>query len=308
MTDGPSIAYLISAHTDAPQLGRLIRALQRDAQFFIHIDAKSDISAFDCVRAANVHFIPDRVNVRWGTLLEVEYQMNLIRAAVRFAQHFDRIFFLSGMDYPIWSAERISAWLREQQGRELLQGICIDTPEIGERQKEMYTVARPFLPSQKLSILARMLLRAVGYRKKRHFRVDGQTWRLYKGSAWWCISQELAEYVLQVYETKPAVKRYFRSSFGPAETLIQTIAFNAPQWASRCILSEGPYVSLAALTPLHFIDYNPVIKVMDETDYPRLQQCGKIFCRRVVSCTSDRLVEMLDKAKRGESTEPCTNL
>ena len=154
MTDGPSIAYLISAHTDAPQLGRLIRALQRDAQFFIHIDAKSDISAFDCVRAANVHFIPDRVNVRWGTLLEVEYQMNLIRAAVRFAQHFDRIFFLSGMDYPIWSAERISAWLREQQGRELLQGICIDTPEIGERQKEMYTVARPFLPSQKLSILA----------------------------------------------------------------------------------------------------------------------------------------------------------
>ena len=41
-----NIAYLISAHTDAPQLKRLIEALHSDAEFFIHIDSKSDLSAF----------------------------------------------------------------------------------------------------------------------------------------------------------------------------------------------------------------------------------------------------------------------
>ena len=41
-----NIAFLISAHTDAPQLKRLIEALPADADFFVHIDAKSDITPF----------------------------------------------------------------------------------------------------------------------------------------------------------------------------------------------------------------------------------------------------------------------
>ncbi|MBR2088609.1 MAG: hypothetical protein IJ906_16095, partial [Oscillospiraceae bacterium] len=51
---------------------------------------------------------------------------------------------------------------------------------------------------------------------------------------------------------------------------IQTIAFNSPQWASRCLLFQGEYPGLAALTPLHYIVYDPIIKVMDETDYDTL--------------------------------------
>ena len=80
------IAYLISAHTDAPQLARLIKALHTDAEFFVHIDKKSDIRPFKAhMNAKNVHFIGEkdknspytgkRIDVRWGTLIEVEYQM-----------------------------------------------------------------------------------------------------------------------------------------------------------------------------------------------------------------------------------------
>ena len=287
-------AYLISAHTDAPQLRRLVEALQPEAEYFVHIDMKSSIAPFlRELNQPNVHFIPERVNVQWGTMLEVEYQMNLIRAAVNHPRRFDRIFFLSGMDYPLWSRSHIHAFLRENVGREFLQGISLDTPDIGERQRQMYTVSRPYFKNRKLAILARKALKLTGYRKKRHFQVEGRQWKLYKGSAWWCISQELAAYVLEQYETKPQIRRYFRDSFCPAETLIQTIAFNSPQWAGHCILSEGSYQSLAALTPLHFIEYDPVIKIMDETDFDRLLASGKMFCRKVVSGRSDKLVDML---------------
>ncbi|MCR4920298.1 MAG: beta-1,6-N-acetylglucosaminyltransferase [Bacteroidaceae bacterium] len=289
------IAYLISAHTDPHQLLRLIEALHPDAEYFVHVDAKSDINPFiSLIQRQNVHFIESRVNVRWGTMREVEYQMNLLRAAVSHPSHFDHIFFLSGLDYPLWSPQRITEWLLTQGEREILQGICMDTPLLNDNQRELYTVARPFCHSPKLAILMRKLLRLTGYRKKLHFDVDGREWKLYKGGAWWCISQTLAEYVLDTYDTRPAVKRYFSDSFGPAETLIQTIVFNAPQWASRCMLETGAYPGLAAVTPLHFIDYNPVIKVMDETDYPRLMASGKIFCRKVVSGRSDTLVNMLN--------------
>ncbi|MGM9620756.1 MAG: conjugal transfer protein, partial [Bacteroidaceae bacterium] len=78
-----NIAYLISAHTDPQQLRRLVLSLHDDAEIFIHIDSKSDLTHFtSCLQLPRVHYIPERVDVRWGTMCEVQYQMNLVRAAV----------------------------------------------------------------------------------------------------------------------------------------------------------------------------------------------------------------------------------
>ncbi len=296
-----NIAYLISAHTDAPQLARLILALHADAEFFIHIDKKSDIRPFkEAITAKNVHFIENRIDVRWGTLIEVEYQMALIRAAVQHPRHFDRIFFLSGMDYPLWSNGHITRWMEEQGDRETLQGICMDTDYIQGQQRELYTLSRPLFRlfsnqwNQRLSILCRKALGAVGYRKRLSFGIGIDTWHLYKGSAWWCISEELARYVLETYQQCPEVKQYFRDSFGQAETVIQTIAFNSPKWAPKCMLTEGPYPGLDALTPLHFIIYEPVIKVMEASDFPTLMASGKMFARKFRSGISDEVVALID--------------
>ena len=97
-----------------------------------------------------------------------------------------------------------------------------------------------------------------------------------------------------MYQEKPEIRGYFVDSFGQAETLIQTIAFNSEVWASKCMLYKGAYPGLAALTPLHFIIYEPVIKVMDETDYEPLMACGKMFTRKLVSGKSDQLVQLLN--------------
>lgn len=299
-----NIAYLISAHTDAPQLARLIKALHANAEFFIHIDRKSDIAPFkEAISAPNVHFIEKRVDVRWGTLIEVEYQMALIRAAVEYPIYFDRIFFLSGMDYPLWSNEQISKWLEEQGDKEILQGICMNTAFIQGQQRKLYTLRRPMFRlfnnkwNLRLSILSRKLLGALGFRKKLYFEVNGNTWNLYKGSAWWCISEELAAYVLKMYWDCPEIRRYFQDSFGQAETLIQTIAFNSPEWAPRCILSEGEYPGLDALTPLHYIVYEPVIQVMEEKDLPALMQSGRMFARKFQSGKSEGVIRKLKEIR-----------
>ena len=282
----------------------MIDALHTDAEYFVHVDRKSDIHQFiSAISSPNVHFIEDRIDVRWGTILEVEYQMNLIKAAIDHPKHFEHIFFLSGMDYPLWTNEHISTWLKEQGDREILQGICMDTPEINDKQRELYCTARPFFDkkclgnkwNQKLSILCRIILKMCG-RKKPLTLKNG--WKLYKGSAWWCISEELASYVYSTYKTQPSVREYFMDSFGQAETLIQTIAFNNPEWAPRCILTKGAYPGLAALTPLHFIIYEPVIKIMEATDYPMLMESGRMFTRKLVSGKSDELVDILKDGRK----------
>ena len=299
-----NIAYLISAHTDAPQLARLIGALHPDADFFVHIDKKSDIKPFrEAINARNVHFIGSRIDVRWGTLLEVEYQLKLLKAAVVWPRPFDRIFFLSGMDYPLWSNERITEWLEEQGDREILQGICMDTEYIQGQQRALYTHSRPLFRmfnnkwNQRASILCRKMLEGIGYRKRLSFKVNGERWQLYKGSAWWCISEELAKYILITYMGGEGLKGYFRDSFGQAETVIQSIAFNSPKWAPKCILTEGAYPGLDALTPLHYIEYEPVIKVMQAEDFPALKASGKMFARKFQSGVSDEVVALIDKER-----------
>lgn len=309
-----NIAYLISAHTDAPQLHRLISALHPDAELFIHIDKKADIAPFKAlIKAPNAHFIDNRIDVRWGTMIEVEYQIALIEAAVSFPRHFDRIFFLSGMDYPLWSNDKITQWLKSMGDKEILQGINMNTPYINAQQRELYRRSRPLFRifnnvwNQRLSILCRKMLSALGYRKRLSFTVAGKTWNLYKGAAWWCISEELATFLLQTYRQHKEIYKYFRNSFGQAETLIQTIAFNSPLWAQRCMLVEGVYPGLDALTPLHYIVYDPVIKVMTEEDLPAMMESGKMFARKFRSGeslqdrsneTSDKVVEKINQLRK----------
>ena len=297
-----NIAYLISAHTDAPQLARLVNVLHPDAHYFIHIDRKSDIRPFrKRLPRGNVHLVWDRTDVRWGTLLEVDYQMALLEAAVSHPHYFDRIFFLSGMDYPLWSNRRITEWLTAQGDREILQGINMNTPHIAEQQRNLYRHSRPLFRllgnrwDQRLSIVCRKVLAAVGYRKRLSLTVGGEQWNLYKGSAWWCISQELADHVLQTYQSRPEIRRYFRDSFGQAETVVQTIAFNTPEWADRCMLTEGEYPGLDALTPLHYIVYKPVIRVMTAEDWPALASCGRMFARKFRTGVSDEVLDRIDK-------------
>ena len=125
-------------------------------------------------------------------------------------------------------------------------------------------------------------------------KVEGAKWDLYKASSWWCISEELAKHVLDTYLQHPEIRQYFRDSFGQDETLIQTIAFNSPEWASRCILTEGAYPGLDALTPLHYIVYEPVIQVMKADDLPALMASGKMFARKFQSGKSEEVIEKIN--------------
>ncbi|MBQ9361851.1 MAG: conjugal transfer protein [Bacteroidaceae bacterium] len=298
------IAYLLSPYKDALHVKRLIEALHEDAEFFIHVDKKSSLNDFtDVIKAENVHFLQDRVEVGWGTMSQVEYQMRLLQAAVDYPVHFDRLFSLSGQDYPVWSNSQISEFLESLGDKEVVQGICMDSEAILEVQTELYEIARPqiqirFLPrkiNSALTVMARKFLKGCGHRKKLYFYDnEGNLVHLYKGSDWWCMTEDLARYVLDKYQHDSSYKKYFKDSFTPSETLIQTIAFNSPTFSKRCILSTGKYPRLAALTPLHFIDYNPIIQIMTEKDYLRIQESGKMFVRKVVSGDSDKLVKMLN--------------
>lgn len=296
------LAFLISAHTDAAQLKRLVDALPDDSVFFLHIDKKADIDIFKQVFANDnrVVFIDHRVDVRWGSINEVEYQMELVRAALECGEQFERLITISGMDYPVWSKEQIVQFFEQDREKEYLTAIDVSFPwrMSAIYQQYFFWVHKPgsgwkFYVTRALG----RTLRLLGVKKPLRRKIGDKTYKLYKGAAWWAITPELAKVILHEWDTNEELKDWLKWCMCPAELFAQTVAFNDESWKEKCIEHRGKKWGLPLLTPLTYIEWRGrgLIVELDEAYYDRIIQSGKMFCRKIVSGKSDALVEMIKK-------------
>lgn len=296
------LAFLITAHTDPVHLRRLIESLPSGSGFFLHIDAKSDLSLFSGIdQLPNVHFARQRINVMWGSYSQLESQIVLLKEAMESKEHYDYFISLSGLDYPLWSNDRILKFFTDNQGREFIQGVRLD--EQGEPSK-LYRHHRPFnryfFPygslGSKFRVALRKIIYAVGIRKPLSFSARGKLYHVYKGSSWWAITRTLAQSVLDHWADND-YRRFFLDFFGPDETFIHTIVFNT-DFRSYALPSPKVFTDLESVTPLTFIDYTHGIKILDESDLPRLIASNKMFCRKTITGQSDRLMDLIDERRK----------
>lgn len=297
------LAFLISAHTDPKQLCRLVKSLPETAQFFIHVDAKSDIQPFQTLLAdyPQAHFVEPRVDVMWGSIGVVDSQMAMIHAALNADQPFDYLISMSGLDYPLWSNQRILDFFSQSSGREYLHGVCMENQE---EARFLYTQHRPFnhkswpygTLKSKFRVALRKIIYALGIRKALRFKAMGKEYKLYKGSMWWAITPDLAQKAYETWRDNAEYTRYFHDSFAPDETFIHTIVFNS-SYAERSLGEIERFTKLEEVTPLTFIDYTHDIKIFDETDFELLIGSGKMFFRKAITGKSDRLLDRIDEVR-----------
>lgn len=299
------LAFLISAHTNPEHLKRLILSLPEDAVFVVHIDAKSDISAFTSIINDNrVHFIENRTNVMWGSIGHVDNQMKMIRKALELCKDtpFDYFIMLSGLDYPLWSNERILSFFAENNGKEFIATQCMENQG---KEAKIYTEHRPFnykywpygSLGSKFRVALRHIIYGIGIRKKLRFVAKGREYVLHKGSMNWAITPDLAKLALDYWDNNPEYVRYFHDGHGPDETFIQTLTAHS-EFADKAIRITGPFLGLESITPLHYMDYTEGTKVLTEKDFDILIESGKMFCRKTVTGQSDRLMDMIDRHRR----------
>ena len=94
--------YLILAHKNPLQLGRMIERLDDGAsKFFIHLDAKTPIEPFAaCLEGGHIRFIEPRERCVWGDFSIVQATIRLMEAA---SEEQGLFILMSGQDYPIQS-------------------------------------------------------------------------------------------------------------------------------------------------------------------------------------------------------------
>jgi hypothetical protein len=310
------IAYIILAHQDSLQLKRLICSLDFNADFYVHIDAKSSMSPFlealDGMK--NVFFIVKRKMVHWGSFGHVLVQKELLRTVFESGINYARVVALSGMDYPIWPTQRIYGEFTSNKVGQFIMGYNLSQTKI-KPQIEKVTVYHFFRDLKVRSRVikglfcrpSRFIMKRFPIRKKRQTTLFGIKADVYMGSDMWSLTYECAKFVYKSMCEETALMNYFKYSFVPSEMVVQTIVFNSEFSRETIPYAYDDYKGLITLAPLHHFIYNGSIKIFEEPDFQSLVDSGKMFCRKTLSGKSDKLVTLLERHKEQQLSHGLNN-
>lgn len=315
------LCYLILAYDDPVNLKRLVDRLRNkeEADFYIHIDKKSDIAPFVEALGSypNVTFLENREKIYWGGFSIIKAEINLVRAALASGEDYLRYVLLSGSDYPIKSNQEIRRFFEENRGTEYIRAINLDQLEdkelfgihIDRLQKHDY----PWINNTGSYLFNRFragmnfLLRLFPMPKKyRHRKFD-----LYHGSQWWALTGDCLRELIQTYDANPEDYKNFEIGFASDEKFFHTLFFNSS--FARKNQVGGPDQPIAMkdrhagdtsrqtslLANVHIIDPS-MTKWFTLEDYPQIAASDKLFVRKVSTRHSMELLDKIDEELLGE--------
>ena len=287
-------AFLLLAHGQPELSRRLLGRLQADwSHAFVHVDAKTPIETFTSLipEGPDVTYVRDRVSVNWGGFSMVRAELNLMKTAL--AGPYERLFLISGADYPIKPIEQIGAALEpdqeiirvdpvtERDGHSVLDRRAY-TPFIGDNKWLAPRTASPRIHRLRASLERRVRRKAPG--------------PVYRGAQWWCLTRQTAEYLVGAQDSPQA--RYFRYTLNPDEMIFQTLLKQSD--VSTPIAQDAAARPLrATLHATHFADFPPgasAPRVLTMSDWGVLRRSDALLARKFDLERSRELMDALDRA------------
>lgn len=289
------IAYLMAVHRDPKVLQRAISTLrQQESTFFVHVDQKSDLSAFAHLRGDDVCFTQQRIAVYWGEFSQVQATMLLMRQALTHPSTPDYLLFLQGSTYPLRSAGYIHSFLERNRGSEFMSMVKMPAPG-----KPLSRVDTLRFPSDRpvLRFFSKSLAK-VGLARRDHRNYLGRL-QPYSGGASWALSRTACEFMLEFLSQHPRVEGYFRNTFAPDEMFFHTVLGNSSfgSHVRRDLLYDdwsrsGPHPSVIAVN--HVERFASKDKVWLEDMYGS----GEVLFARKFSDSELGLLDLMDEMIR----------
>lgn len=295
-----NIVYIILAHQLPDQLIRLVHRLNADdVTFFIHVDKKAKSAMYKQIVASlggykNIYFL-DRYARYHGDFNHVKATLQGIRMAHALSIQYDYIILLTGQDYPIKSNISIQRVLEESHERSFIEYFPLPSEhwqnENGGFDRVNYFYLHwygwefPFLkrnnylkliPDQIWFALAKILP------MRRIFPGD---FRIYGGSAYWCLSRESAEYIYNFVQQNDAFVNFFKNVKIAEEIFFQTVLLNSPL-RDRLVNDNLRYIIWSkSRHPENLCDQ----------DFENLIKSNKLFARKFDMTVNPGLVDMIDR-------------
>ncbi len=271
------VAHVIITYTNPQQTERLIRkALHRDFDFYIHVDAKFPISTHQYLtEIPNVYLIQKRVNVQWAAYSTMQAVFNSVQEILDSGREYDFITLMSGQDYPIKTTAYMQQFYEARKGKLLIKYRAFDREwEEGKERISKYFLTNFRFKGQ--HFFERFLNKLIPK------RMLPNGIKFYGSSMFWALSPESLRYILEMIKNV-RIKRFFYFSWAPDEFLIQTILLNSP-FAANVINENCHYYKHLPNTPS---PKNLAVEDLDD-----IIASDKIWARKFIM---KKNVEILDK-------------
>ena len=305
--------YLILAHKNPLQLGRMIERLDDGAsKFFIHLDAKTPIEPFAaCLEGAHIRFIDKRERCVWGDFSIVRATIHLMEAASKEQGIF---ILMSGQDYPIQSQGYINDFLESNKGFDFIEIEPLEEkwkPKMVKDKLEHYHILHseerghsncyaPFAHCsvfQKLRTLTHLLK---GRLSRKNFRLlcslpkrVAPFERQYAGSQFWAFSERTFYGVLNyIRKHKAALEGYYKYTSSPDEIYFHSVLMDLVAKDSTIKLKEQ-------ITYVNYFRKNNVFITEDSEKLTSAK--GKLFARKFDTDIDIEILNKLDSYQENES-------
>lgn len=221
-------AYLIMAYNDFDLLKTQIELLDYpENDLFIHIDKKTknfqERDFHHIVKYSNLYFI-ERKKVSWGGYSQIECEIHLLKEAKK-KNDYDYYHLLSGVDLPIKPIAYIYNYFKQSKDVEYISfdKLQESSGAFLDRMKYYYPFQDEFGRNSKIITKLQLYLLSV-QKKLKVDRLKDEDMVFRKGTNWFSITNQLAEYVLA---QESYIKKLFSMGWCVDEVFLQTFAWNS---------------------------------------------------------------------------------
>ena len=305
--------YLILAHKNPLQLGRMIERLDDGAsKFFIHLDAKTPIEPFAaCLEGAHIRFIEPRERCVWGDFSIVRATIRLMEAA---SEEQGLFILMSGQDYPIQSQGYINDFLERNKDFDFIEIEPLEEkwkPKMVKDKLEHYHILHSeergnsncYAPFRHCSVFqkVRTLMHLLkGRLSMKNFKLlcllpkrIAPFERQYAGSQFWAFSERTFYAVLNyIREHKAALEGYYKYTSSPDEIYFHSVLMDLVAKDSTIKLKEQ----------ITYVNYFRKNNVFITEDFDKLTSAkGKLFARKFDTDIDIEILNKLDSYQENES-------
>lgn len=276
-----NIAHLILCHSHPQQLKRLAeRLLHSNADLYIHVDKKTDITPFTSLLTGNnIHFIRNRVKVYWGDYSIVQATINGFEEILATGKPYDYIQLMSGQDYPLQRIEAFHAYLAKHPGKVFMHYESVEE----QWQEALPRIRQYYLSNLKIPKGTYLVEKAVNALLPKRRLPEGIV--AMGRSQWFTASKESVAYIVEYIRREAWVSRFFKYSWAADEIIFQTVLYNSP-FRQHMVNDNLLYLDWSAggASP----------KVLTMADAPAILASGKFFARKFNADTDCEILDFLD--------------
>ncbi|MBL4940750.1 MAG: hypothetical protein JKY81_03710 [Colwellia sp.] len=253
------IAFLCLAHNNFSFLEQVSHYYCSDDDvLFLHLDDKAEHTLLNHAHKKTV-VVPknERFRTRWGTFNIVKATIKLLQIACEHG-HYDKFILISGADTPLLSKSELKHYLNNDLSYFSFwhQTATKDKPSPLKDEffkchyyRSLFTnPGEAYLTKSRTKIYTMLLLNKIIklFPTNRNFNYATYV----KGSQWWCMSHELAKYILIECSKKESIEQ-FEKMHAPDEKIFHTFAYNSPYVDKICT----DYGQGSLKQGIHYIDW-----------------------------------------------------